>query len=387
MKSKNILSLTSLFITGLLLTFTAQATDFLTFSKLRRDDKTHFIYVIKTKGKMVDYIDLTDKFNLNPSSPLELFTTSTYDQVKNKINSYKASDIKKASIIDLVIPFHAKDLHLCAGLNYKDHVEETGQLNSLVVFPKVGKVTSYGAIIKDHKDSKYPELLDYEAEIGLIFDRDIHSIGDLNKVNAGFFIVNDVTDRAPQIYYAGDISNFADYSFTMAKSKPGYTVVSPIFVVPRNWRDFYKNLAIKLKVNGETKQNANSSFMTSSLETIVEKTLSTPRKTKWPLLKSSYGSWDKGIEIPLLENDFIPAGTIIMTGTPSGVIFQKPTKEEIIFAKTQLNTLNEIPGEDFKHKIKHQLILNYSKTKTYLKPGDEIISEIENLGELQFSIR
>ena len=361
--------------------------DFLTFSKIKHNNKIHLIYVIGLKGKEISYVDLTGKFNLNPSSPLELFSTSTYSEVENKINHYKASDIKQAKMDDLIIPFRTKDVHLCAGLNYKEHVEETGQSHSLVVFPKVGNVNGYGSIVKKHQDSDYPELLDYEAEIGLILDRDVTSVEDLNKVMAGFFIVNDVTDRAPQIYYAGDVPNFPDYSFTMAKSKPGHTIISPIFVVPRKWKDFYKNLAIKLQVNGKIRQNSSSSLMMSGLEDIVQKALSTTSEVRWPLLKSANGPWEKGIEIPLLKDASIPAGTIIMTGTPSGVIFQKPTKEEVLSASAQTQGLTERAGEDVRHKVKRQLILNYSKSKLYLAPGDEVMSEIESLGELHFFIR
>jgi 2-keto-4-pentenoate hydratase/2-oxohepta-3-ene-1,7-dioic acid hydratase in catechol pathway len=337
----------------------------------------------------VTYIDLHEELGTTSTNAFDLLQSKSYDQLSDQLSQLKKQ--KTANTKDLCFAFEAREKHLCAGLNYNDHVSEIGGENKLVLFPKFGKLATGLEKIPVVKNSGIPELLDFEIELGVLFDRDIFHKDDLQKAHAGFFVANDISDRAPQIFYYGDVENHESYSFAASKSKRGYSVISPILVIPKDWRAFSRDLEMKLSVNGQVRQKSRTSHMSQGIEDMILLALNDPKEKKWPLLKNSE-SRSLGDSIPLLPQSpagqpYLQSGMVFMTGTPGGTIFQKPKLMELAKAAWGIPYLGTDAKElSLKQKLKLSLIKNLWQSRKFLQPGDKIESEISQLGTLNFQI-
>ncbi len=359
----------------------------LSFSKIEVDGKKHLIQVVKIEGENVFYKDISHLLKDPEASPFELFAKHSFDDLKK---TEKRAPLLQSKYSALRVAFPSREQHLCAGLNYADHVRESGQANKIVLFPKHGKVTTHNSVVPFSRE--IPQLLDYEIELGAIFDRAISSPEDLQDARAAFFIANDFSDRAPQIYFYGDDPNLESDSFAAAKSKKGYSIISPLLVIPRDWKTFAKNLSMKLAVNGHLKQESNTSFMSLSFEEMLTRALNSPPTLRWPLLKNDNSPFEMGEGVPLLPVDkngktFLPAHTIFMTGTPGGTLFQKPGYWDLFKAFLRIPTLDSsFQHPDFKKRLKTALIENWSRSGKFLKAGDLVESKIDQLGVLNFKV-
>ena len=117
--------------------------------------------------------------------------------------------------------------------------------------------------------------------------------------------------------------------------------------------------------------------MVWDLKKIVERSLSVKGK------KNSYYH-DK--KVTLFEGDCIPANSIIITGTPAGVVFNAPGKGFITGAVTRYI----FTGGFFSEKMHPYILQRYLKKEMenprYLKPGDQIESTISYLGTIKTTV-
>ncbi len=373
------------------LTLELASADSLSFSSIQKTNGQHLIQVLSINKGEVSYIDLSDTLKTQETSPFSLFKDKNFEEVQLKLSQIKSKP-EKIAYSQLKSPLTFNKHHLCAGLNYSDHAAESGQKNELVLFPKWGEVAQQQTRIAYNPQSTLPELLDYEVELGIVFNRDIYKPEDIDKSIAALLLTNDFSDRAPQIFYYGDVENHESYSFTAAKSKNNYALISPVVVIPKDWKTFAQNLKMSLSVKGERKQSSSTSQMSLPIEEMLKLALSDTSQKKWPLLKDDGVNLDKQNEITLLPQtkngqNYMPAGTLFMTGTPAGTLFQKPSATEIVKAIFNIPFIDsKIPNLSLKKKLKIALIENLATQGRYLKPNDEIESEIENLGSLRFSI-
>lgn len=179
---------------------------------------------------------------------------------------------------------------LCIGLNYNEHISETGlEDEAKPGFPPVFcKFTN--ALIGHRAPLRLPlkaEQFDYEAELVIIIGKECRGVSreQASEYIAGYTAGNDFSARDMQ---------FASGQWTMGKACDDFAPVGPYFV-PAEEVD-PGNLEIICKVNGNVVQHSSTSRMIYSCAEIV-----------------SYLS------------DFITLkkGDLIFTGTPSGVILGK----------------------------------------------------------------
>ncbi len=174
---------------------------------------------------------------------------------------------------------------LCIGLNYIDHVRETGATvpTEPVLF---SKATS--AINGPNDDILIPRdstTTDWEVELGVVIGQDGKYISEKSARNhiAGFCVINDVSERTFQKERGGQ--------WIKGKSCDTFGPIGPYLVTADEIND-PQNLHLWLEVDGERKQDSNTKNMIFSVDYLV-----------------SY----------LSQFFTLQAGDIISTGTPPGV--------------------------------------------------------------------
>jgi 2-keto-4-pentenoate hydratase/2-oxohepta-3-ene-1,7-dioic acid hydratase in catechol pathway len=181
---------------------------------------------------------------------------------------------------------------LAVGLNYKDHIAETGNKTPEVpmIFNKQSTaVTSPQGDIYLPRES---EQLDYEGEFAVVIGRYCRHVpkNRAREVIAGYTIVNDVSVRDWQRRVP---------TFTMGKSWDTHCPLGPWITTADEVGDPH-TLELKTWVNGELRQHSNTSQLLFNAFDLVEH---------------------------LTTAFTLEPGDIISTGTPGGVaVAMKPPK-------------------------------------------------------------
>ncbi len=190
----------------------------------------------------------------------------------------------KLKDVRLQAPVPKPSKFLAIGLNYADHVAESGLAKPaapLFFNKQVTCVTGPFDPILIPRDS---EQVDYEGEMGFIIGKRCRRVPRerAHEVIAGYCVVDDVSIRDWQ---------FRAQTFTLGKSFDSHGPVGPWIVTPDELSDPHK-LRIRTWVNGEVRQN-------SSTDQLI------------------YDCFD---QVAALSQAFtLEAGDIVSTGTPSGV--------------------------------------------------------------------
>jgi 2-keto-4-pentenoate hydratase/2-oxohepta-3-ene-1,7-dioic acid hydratase in catechol pathway len=188
------------------------------------------------------------------------------------------------------LPFELPQKIICVGLNYRDHAEEQGTElpKAPLLFAKwPNTLIGSGETIVLPAESRE---VDYEAELGVVIDRQTRGVSDARALDAvrGYVCLNDVSARDLQ---------FADGQWTRGKSPDTFCPVGPRLVSREEIED-PQALAIRCILNGETMQDSSTSQMVFSVAEII-----------------AYVSRTITLE----------PGDLIATGTPAGVgVFRDP---------------------------------------------------------------
>jgi 2-keto-4-pentenoate hydratase/2-oxohepta-3-ene-1,7-dioic acid hydratase in catechol pathway len=196
------------------------------------------------------------------------------------------------SAVRLEAPVSRPPEFLAIGLNYADHIAETGATKP--EFPMFFNKQS--SCVTGPFDSihlpRASRALDYEGELGFVIGRRCRHVprGRAHEVIAGFLIVNDVSVR--------DWQRRAQ-TMTLGKSFDTHGPTGPWIVTPDEIGDPHA-LELKTWVNGEMRQHSNTRNLV----------------------------FDSYAQIETLSTVFtLLPGTIISTGTPGGVAAaMKPPK-------------------------------------------------------------
>ena len=190
-------------------------------------------------------------------------------------NAYSLSEV------DILPPVSPTKI-VCIGLNYADHAEESG----LAVPDRPMLFLKPPNTLAGHGDTVTlpagKDRIDYEAEFGVVIDEQSRNVAieDAMNVVAGFTCVNDLSNRDDQQIEQNWVRGKA-----FDNAAPLGPCIAPPESVPEDAR-------IRLRVNGETKQDSSrSEFIFSVPELIAEIT--------------SYVT--------------LNPGDVISTGTPAGV--------------------------------------------------------------------
>ena len=192
--------------------------------------------------------------------------------------------------LDAPIPEPKQDI-ICLGLNYRDHAEEATRADAVfdvqrgdaVYFAKrLNKAVASGDTIDGHFD--ICDSLDYEVELGVVLGKDAKNVkaADAAEYIFGYTIINDVSARNLQTRHK---------QWYFGKSLDGFTPMGPC-ILSAEELGAMPELDIRFYVNGELRQNSNTRMMIFDIPFIIEE---------------------------LSAGMTLKAGTVIATGTPSGV--------------------------------------------------------------------
>ncbi|WP_274655084.1 fumarylacetoacetate hydrolase family protein [Paenibacillus humicola] len=201
---------------------------------------------------------------------------------------------------------------ICVGLNYRKHAEETNA--PIPQYPIL--FNKFNNTLTGHKQNvavpKVTDELDYEAELVIVIGKRAKNVSKEQALDYvfGYCAVNDLSARDLQT---------RTHQWLLGKTCDDFSPLGP-YLVPAAEVGNPNELVIKAIVNGEVRQNSNTSDMIFYCDEIV-----------------SYISQHMTLE----------PGDIILTGTPEGVVLGLPKEQRV-----------------------------------YLKPGDEVTIEIEKLGSL-----
>ncbi len=194
--------------------------------------------------------------------------------------------------VRIMAPIERPGKIIALGLNYVDHIKETGR--DVPKFPVIfAKFPS--SVVGPDADIKYPKLteqLDWEVELGVVIGKRCKDVSEDKALDyvAGYTVINDLTAR--------DLQR-GDGQWVRGKSLDGLCPMGPC-IVTRNELGDGSGLKMHSKVNGEIKQDSTTSNLLYNVPQIV-----------------SY----------LSEAFTLEPGDVIATGTPSGVGFVRDPPE------------------------------------------------------------
>lgn len=201
---------------------------------------------------------------------------------------------------------------ICVGLNYRKHAEETN-----LPYPEMPILfNKFNNTLTGHLHNiavpKVTQKLDYEVELGIVIGKSAKYVSKEQALEHvfGYFTANDISARDLQLRTS---------QWLLGKTCDDFSPIGPYLVTADEVGD-PNNLKLSTKVNGEVRQNSNTSDMIFHCDEII-----------------SYIS----------QHMTLYPGDIIFTGTPEGVVLGLPEDEQV-----------------------------------YLQPGDEVTVEVEKLGSL-----
>ena len=203
-----------------------------------------------------------------------------------------------ASLGTIVCPIVRPGKIMAIGLNYMDHIRETGAEapDRPIVFAKYPSSLSdpYAAI---EVDPQLTQQADYESELAVVIGRKTRRSSKAEALSNvfGYLVANDVSAR--------DLQR-KDSQLSRSKSFDTFCPMGP-WITKSAQIDDPQNLRIRSTVNGEVRQNSSTSEMIFGVATLIE-----------------YLSQTMTLEV----------GDVILTGTPFGVGF---AKEPPVFLKAE----------------------------------------------------
>ncbi len=335
-------------------------------------DKTHIIQVINIDKSGIEGLDLSEHFNCYTNDVFEFIESVGYDDIVSELPNINKLFFKAK---DVLPPVDAVANTISTAANYLEHKEETHTEIDPILFPKITEPSSYVSSVNTNSND---ELLDYEVEMAVVYSKDIHSIKDLENQLLGFMVAIDYSQRASMFRVYDTEHPELAVGFTDSKSHIGYFPVGSIIVVPRDWKNYYKDLAIQLYRNTTLTQNDSLRSLIWDVPKITEEALKLGKKELWIFNNN---------KVSLLPKGYIEKGTITLTGTPGGVVFEPPTTGFIIKRAIKYTMLFQFINWDANEYVRDQYLKKLFKQEQYLQDGESIDATITNLGHIYSAIQ
>jgi 2-keto-4-pentenoate hydratase/2-oxohepta-3-ene-1,7-dioic acid hydratase in catechol pathway len=190
-------------------------------------------------------------------------------------------------VTEFLSPVTQPEKVICVGLNYRDHIRETGATEPEfpVLFAKYPNALT-GAAGPVIVDSRLTEMADYEAELAVVIGEEARWVSEADALGKvfGYAVANDISARDWQQ---------RESQFSRSKSMDTFCPIGP-WIVTADQIDDPNDLAIRSYVNGELRQDSSTKQMIFDVPFLI-----------------SY----------LSRTMTLKPGDVILTGTPHGVGF------------------------------------------------------------------
>jgi len=335
--------------------------DALTFARVLRDGEPRLLLVDSVRDGKVSGLDLQQPLPGSATDPIDLFNQFGY-QVLQAIDGARVT----VNLSELILPFDGTDNQIAVGINYPAHGEEA-EVDDSFLFPKRTRATPFRSTVPARN-----HLLDYEIELGFVLLEDLPRGVEPDYV--GLVLATDYTDRAELVRHANLTDISSGDGFTQGKSAPGFMSVGNLLVIPKNFRSFYRTLKLYLWYNGELRQDAHPVEMSWDFGRIVEEAF-TRQDRRW--------RWNgESVTLPV-EDGRIPARTVILSGTPDGVIYRAPSLRQLFVGVSEM--VFTLQWNNLQSVIEPFVREEY-RSGRYLKAGDVVQMKADRLGTISNTI-
>ena len=245
-----------------------------------------WVYPVSAAG--MDYTDMKDLIREIGPSEMEMLN---YIVKKEPYDVPGAAPMEDVQVL-APIPEPDQDI-ICLGINYAAHAEASARFtkenfskdreDQAIYFSKrVNRAVDPDGGISAHRDMT--EQLDYESELVVVIKKDAKNVKRENVRDYifGYTIMNDVSAREVQT---------AHKQWYFGKSLDNFTPLGP-WITSEDAIQYPPKLKIQSKVNGELRQDSNTELFLTDIEDVI---------------------------VELSQGMTLKAGTLIATGTPSGV--------------------------------------------------------------------
>lgn len=202
---------------------------------------------------------------------------------------------------DLGLPVARHSAHVAVGANYRAHAEEVGLEGQPFLFPKLSRATGW------NENVTAGTRLDYEVELCAV---PLNDYLKEHPARLGYLLCGDFTDRWTLVRHIDTDEEMGRTGFPASKGGETRLPVGPLLLIPFE-SDFYQQIELKLFVNGALRQKALAGQMIWTPDEVLSQALAD--------CESEYLLGRETINIA--ECHSIAAGTLILTGTPEGVMF------------------------------------------------------------------
>ncbi|MBQ7796049.1 MAG: fumarylacetoacetate hydrolase family protein [Lachnospiraceae bacterium] len=245
-----------------------------------------WVYPVSAAG--MDYTDMKDLIREIGPSEMEMLGYIVKKEPYDVPGAAPMEDVKVLA----PIPEPDQDI-ICLGINYAAHAEESARFTKesfakdhekqAIYFSKrVNRAVDPDGGISAHRD--LTQQLDYEAELVVVIKKDAKNVTRENVRDYifGYTIMNDVSAREVQTSHK---------QWYFGKSLDNFTPLGP-WITTEDAIEYPPKLRIQSKVNGELRQDSNTELFLTDIEDVI---------------------------VELSQGMTLRSGTLIATGTPSGV--------------------------------------------------------------------
>jgi len=224
-------------------------------------------YGVLKNGRIIDLPSLLrPRRDQSPRSLEDLIASEwNMDEIDRLINEISDEEMMQIAINEedaaLRAPILSPPKIVCLGLNYKDHAEEARAKipEEPIIFmkPRTSIVGPEEPVVKP----SFVKELDYEVELAIIIGRRGKNIPVSKAADYifGYTVFNDISARDIQ---------FKDGQWTRGKSFDTFAPIGPYITTAAQIGD-PKNLRLRTRVNGETRQNSSTSRMIFDVYEII----------------------------------------------------------------------------------------------------------------------
>jgi 2,4-diketo-3-deoxy-L-fuconate hydrolase len=339
----------------------AQPEEALTFARTPNS----LVGVQSYRDGLITGVDLTTRYGL--TDPIALFQTIGYDGLAQAMGTSPDVSVEADH---LIMPVTLAGHHIAAGANFPEHADEARIEEQPFLFAKLVQPSPSRSAV-----SVGNALLDAEVECAWVTLEPLDE-NDPMPEHMGLIAVNDFTDRDLLLRSIDAYDVESGLGFATGKSRPGYLPVGDLFVIPADYREYANARVLTMYVNGSLRQQSAVSQASWGIDDIVREAR-LRRDTVWQ-------EPDGPVSLFPGAPGLIPARTLVLGGTPAGVIFNGVTvgqKAAGFFRWVFFGWQESIARRSIDRYIK-----SARSAGIYLQPGDEVVISIDGLGTLRTPI-